>query len=77
MANAYTVEIDAPADETPCVCGSCEWTGPFSALIEIDGCSLTPGDPSPAGRCLKCDSLAYVDTSVLPRRIIFSHDGDE
>jgi hypothetical protein len=58
----YVVEMDEPAAETPCECGGCPWTGPFSALSDIEGCALTPGDDSPAGRCPECDTLAYVAT---------------
>ena len=56
----YHVEIDAPADDTPCVCDDCNWRGTFAQLRAIGDCSLTPGDPSPAGRCPECDTLAYV-----------------
>ncbi len=55
----YSVEIELEED-APCSCGMCPWVGPASELAEIKGCSLTPGDPSPAGRCPACDSLAYV-----------------
>lgn len=58
----YVVEMDEPAAETPCECGDCPWTGPFSALTGIEGCALTPGDDSPAGRCPACDTLAYIAT---------------
>ena len=62
-ASEYSVLIDdTPADETKCECGVCGWTGYFGLLDDIDGCSLTPGDPSPAGRCPECDALAYVVT---------------
>lgn len=63
----YVVEIDAPAPATPCKCDDRGWQGPFAALREIEGCSLTPGDPSPAGRCPECETLAYVarpDTTI-------------
>lgn len=56
----YTVEIDAPSSYAPCECGDCGWKGPFSKLVKIEDCSLTPGDPAPAGRCPQCDTLAYV-----------------
>lgn len=51
-----------PPSETPCTCSNCEWSGMGDDLDEIEDCSLTPGDPSPAGRCPDCCSLAYVDT---------------
>jgi len=62
MRNTYTVDIDEPEDATVCECGSCNWQGRFSELTEIESCSLTPGDPSPAGRCPECDTIAYVVT---------------
>ena len=56
----YKVLIDAPSDDAPCHCDDCDWTGTFSALHSIEECTLTPGDPSPAGRCPVCGVLAYV-----------------
>lgn len=56
----YTATVDAPPGATPCACGDCDWSGPFSALAAIGDCALTPGDPSPAGRCPACGTLAYV-----------------
>lgn len=57
----YKVLIDEPAPETPCECSDgCQGPIPYSALSEIGDCSLTPGDPSPAGRCPECESLAYI-----------------
>lgn len=60
----YTVEIDhAHPPETPV--GGCGCDGPnrtLAEVAEIGDCSLTPGDPSPAGRCPDCDGLVYVDT---------------
>lgn len=61
MSYDYKVTIDRPDDETPCECGDCGWKGTYAALAGIEDCALTPGDPSPAGRCPECDSLAYVD----------------
>lgn len=58
---AYTAAVDAPPGATPCTCGDCGWTGPFFTLAAIGDCSLTPGDPSPAGRCPACGTLAYVE----------------
>lgn len=58
---SYKALIEGIADDAPCACdGGCDWHGPYSDLSEIDTCSLTPGDPSPAGRCPECDTLAYV-----------------
>jgi hypothetical protein len=61
----YVAVLDEPPADTKCVCGGCGWTGPYSALGVIDSCALTPGDPSPAGRCPdpQCGSLAYVATA--------------
>lgn len=56
----YRAEIDAPPAGTPCACEDCSWSGPFAHLLGIGDCSLTPGDPSPAGRCPECETLAYV-----------------
>jgi hypothetical protein len=57
----YTVEMEEPPDDTPCECGGCNWTGTFAEVDEIGECSLTPGDPSPCGRCptADCGSLVY------------------
>lgn len=65
----YTVEMDEPNESTICQCGSCDWRGPFSKLIEIGDCSLTSGDGSPAGRCpdSDCESLAYLVDDPLTR----------
>jgi len=54
----YSAEIDVD-DEAAASCG-CGWNGTAARLAPIDGCALTPGDPSPAGRCPDCDSLAYL-----------------
>ena len=64
---AYAATVDAPPGATPCACGDCDWSGPFSALAAIGDYTLTPGDPSPAGRCPACSTLAYV-TPQRPQR---------
>lgn len=48
-------------DDTPCVCGSCDWQGQAKDLADTEECILDPGDPSPAGRCPdpECGSLVY------------------
>jgi hypothetical protein len=51
-------ELCAPNVEVDCECG---WKGWTEHVLAIDGCSLTPGDPSPVGRCPKCDCLVYVE----------------
>lgn len=65
----YVVEIsydDVPA-QLQCRCGACPWVGTARSLCPIDSCSLTPGDPSPAGRCPDCDALAYLANGPLER----------
>jgi len=61
--------------ETPCQCGGCDWAGPQSELEDIGDALLTPGDPSPAGRCPieDCQSLAYVVRP--PRRFLAVIEG--
>jgi hypothetical protein len=54
----YRAEIDVD-DESPASC-DCGWRGPAGKLLPIDDCALTPGDPSPAGRCPDCEGLAYL-----------------
>jgi hypothetical protein len=56
----YKVLIAPPDAAAPCECHDCGWYGAFADLAEIESCSLTPGDPSPAGRCPRCDTLAYI-----------------
>ena len=56
------ITIERPEEGTPCKCGGCEWSGPAAHLNEIGDVYITAGDPTPAGRCPECDSLAYVDT---------------
>lgn len=60
------IDIEAPDQDAPCACGGCGWRGPARDLLQIEGCTLTPGDPSPAGRCPdeECESLAYLDRTV-------------
>lgn len=57
----YLVAEVEDANNTPCTCEACGWTGTADATAEIEDCALTPGDPSPVGRCPECDWLAYVD----------------
>lgn len=57
----YEVEIDHLDDDVPCRCGDCGHVCRYAEVSEIGDCSLTPGDPSPAGRCPLCDTLAYPD----------------
>lgn len=55
----YFASIDVSSG-IPAVCG-CGWSGSSGDLKDIKDCALDPGDPSPAGRCPECDSLAYLD----------------
>jgi len=57
----YAATVFDMDNDTPVSCGSCEWGGTASELLEIGDAILTPGDPSPAGRCPECESLAYVE----------------
>ena len=58
----YEAEVDHSADDEASVgCGSCAWHGRYDQTVAIGLCSLTPGDPSPSGRCPECDSLCYLD----------------
>lgn len=57
----YLASIDHRAENYNCTCGDCDWSGDVDELDIIEGCSLTPGDPSPAGRCPECGTLAYPD----------------
>jgi hypothetical protein len=67
VGGGYTAIIEAPAADTLCECGGCDWIGRFRELVAIGDAFLTPGDPSPAGRCPYCEALAYVfpDESAL------------
>lgn len=56
----YTATIEGVADDTPCQCDDCGTIGQFSELDLVEDAVLTPGHPSPAGRCPLCGSLAYV-----------------
>lgn len=61
---SYQVINVTDIGETPCRCDKCGWRGAAAALGDIGSCKLTPGDPSPAGRCPECASLAYPDTPM-------------
>lgn len=56
----FKAYIDEPDENATAGCGSCAWHGPASEVSDIDDCILTPGDPSPIGRCPECGSLAYI-----------------
>lgn len=65
---SYKVERDHLDDAALCKCGSCGALARYDQLRPIGDCSLTPGDPSPAGRCPdpSCDSLAYPERPEEP-----------
>lgn len=46
------------------VCSNCDWQGLPDALLDIEDCYLTAGDPSPAGRCPECEALTYVKEKI-------------
>ncbi len=66
----YTVEMDDLHDETTpvsgCGCGPCRSALTVADVVEIGDCCLTPGDPSPVGRCPHCDGLVYVVEASKP-----------
>ena len=58
--SSYVVAEVEDAGEAHCTCG-CGWTGTAEKVANIKSCALTPGDPSPVGRCPDCDVLVYLD----------------
>lgn len=58
----YLAEIflDKPETEILTQCSNCDWVGTADETQPIKACALTPGDPSPIGRCPVCESLAYI-----------------
>jgi hypothetical protein len=59
---AYTAVIDLPlgVDESTPVTG-CGCVGlTIKDMEPIGECWLTPGDPSPVGRCPECGGLVYL-----------------
>lgn len=59
MRPYYKAYIEEPAPTLPIKCG-CGWEGMFKDVADIGDCCLTPGDPSPCGRCPDCEDLVYV-----------------
>lgn len=57
---SYRVDEVEDMGISPCSCSNCNWAGPAQDAQEIGSCALTPGDPSPVGRCPECDCLAYI-----------------
>lgn len=63
---SYTVEIDDSGDwdgDTP-VIGSGISGLTVLMVAPIEGCVLTPGDPSPIGRCPHTGELVYLDRPI-------------
>jgi hypothetical protein len=58
--SSYVVAEVEDAGDAHCTCG-CGWTGSAEDVANIQSCALTPGDPSPVGRCPDCDALVYLD----------------
>lgn len=61
---AIVEHVRDPATIT-CRCDNCDETASADSLLPIGDAILTPGDPSPAGRCFACNSLSYVDQPEL------------
>jgi hypothetical protein len=64
IERVFHVEIETPVRETRCLCSGCGWIDRHDALHFVEVCRLAPNQPSPAGRCPKCNALAYVE--VVP-----------
>lgn len=62
MTSDYIAHTDfaAEPEHTLCMCDSCSYKCTADMLCDIEACYLTPGDPSPAGRCPECNALSYV-----------------
>ena len=56
----FKAYIDEPEEGAIAGCENCSWSGPAQSVDDIGDCILTPGDPSPVGRCPDCGSLAYI-----------------
>ena len=58
---AYYAIIDEPEPNSLWSCSNCGQTSTYEELDDIEECILTPGDPSPAGRCPNedCGALCY------------------
>jgi len=63
--NRYYNVVDMWIDSGALIeCNDCAWNGRAEDALPIVSCVLTPGDPSPAGRCPMCESLAYIVKEV-------------
>ncbi len=59
--SAYRVVEVEDAGDAASSCENCGWQGAASLTLDVEECSLTPGDSSPVGRCPECDGLVYLD----------------
>lgn len=57
----YTAIMDDIDDTLAVTCDSCDWRGIVANVADIGDCMLTPGHPSPCGRCPSCDALVYLE----------------
>jgi len=59
---SYTaiIEFSDKPSRIECECFDCDWKGTAADLKDIGSAVLTPGDPSPAGRCPECEELVYL-----------------
>lgn len=58
--NSYTVAEVEDRGSWPVACEDCGWEGAAGDVEDIGKCALTPGDPSPVGRCPECGTICYV-----------------
>lgn len=57
----YHVAEVEDAGNAACTCDNCGWPGSADQVVDVQDCSLTPGDSSPVGRCPVCDGLCYLN----------------
>lgn len=57
------IEVE-DAGTAPCSCDNCTWQGPANKTVEVKDCALSPGDPSPVGRCPECSGMTYLDAPI-------------
>lgn len=55
-----TIEFPGNPSNIKVHCSACDWWSTADFLEPVEDAVLTPGDPSPAGRCPDCGHLAYV-----------------
>lgn len=56
-----TIELEEAPANAPVACQSCDWRGKAGDATYACDYVLTPGDPSPAGRCPECECTVYLD----------------